>query len=394
MRISTWARNLPEFGWKPTVVCKHYGYTATRENLDKDVNSHVDVQYLGPLRKKPEKEFFEQTSLKGRLKFAINHWLNEMSVPDGAIWGWRKLKPETLQKAADIQPDIVLTSSPKHSIHFLGQAVSQALKIPWVADFRDPYMCDARFRPPNYAVIRKWLHSRFESSVYRNASKIVHAIPLAARWYRKRYPIASKRIHLLPNGYPNEILEIAKESGKDSGKTNGDLKIVAAGRIDDEAVPKMKAITDQLWEAGIQTQFRHMGRIPKNVPENNERMLFRGRVPHSEALKEICEANFLLIYLGGDRSAGIGLSSKLFEYLVTGKPVIMINPTRSDRLFAKKIPWCYSFNSPRPEDVTATIKHLVKTGSQLDKTLHEAYLQEYSRKAQVEKLAGWLDEIA
>ena len=46
IRITEWCRHLPEFGWKPVVLCKYFGTSASREELAHAVHPEVDVHYF------------------------------------------------------------------------------------------------------------------------------------------------------------------------------------------------------------------------------------------------------------------------------------------------------------------------------------------------------------
>src|SRR3989442_1872940 len=43
-------------------------------------------------------------------------------------------------------PDAILTSGPPHCVHVLGHYLKRSTGLPWVADFRDPWISDGTDR--------------------------------------------------------------------------------------------------------------------------------------------------------------------------------------------------------------------------------------------------------
>src|SRR5690606_28098947 len=87
-------------------------------------------------------------------------------------------------------------------------------------------------------------------------------------------------------------------------------------------------------------KLKFVGKVPSVRPEIEktleEGVVFVGPVNHRMAVEEISSAGVLVAVLSKNRSRVPAISSKLFEYLAVATPVIVLNPTRSDRtLFAR-----------------------------------------------------------
>ena len=111
-----------------------------------------------------------------------------------------------------IRPDVIVTTSPPHSNHDIGLWLAAQTGIPWVADFRDPYLLDNRFKPIGLGLLRWRAHHEFKEAIYRRAWLITHAIPIQARWGRRFQRYSEGRIKVLTNGFPIELLEPVPES--------------------------------------------------------------------------------------------------------------------------------------------------------------------------------------
>jgi len=103
--------------------------------------------------------------------------------------------------------DAVLSSSPPDSAHLAGLALRRRFRLPWVVDFRDPWV-GLQFRTPP----TRWHRARqaaMERSVLASADLVLaasrtHADDLRRRSSRAGDPDAvtlSGRLELLPNGY-------------------------------------------------------------------------------------------------------------------------------------------------------------------------------------------------
>src|SRR5258708_532556 len=165
IRMTHWCRHLPEHGWQPHVLCRYYGYEATPEEIASAVHPAVIVDYLD----RPESPTGRQQKIgfiptvRGSARSASPHrLLPSICVPDLSIWFWRRNPKAILQRILAIQPEIIITSSSPHSNHDIGLLLTAQTCIPWIADFRDPYLIDNRFQPRGMGLRRRRAHRRFK----------------------------------------------------------------------------------------------------------------------------------------------------------------------------------------------------------------------------------------
>ncbi|MEX2308344.1 MAG: glycosyltransferase [Pirellulales bacterium] len=400
IRLTQWARHLPEFGWSPFVLTRHLGYTATPEALAETVHPAVRLDYLGPRIKTPEPTDSPSSSRgDSLLRGMALQLLDVVSVPDVLVWKWRSVSAQAVSIARQWQPDVVLSSSPSHSIHVAGRRVAEAIGVPWVADFRDPYLIDYRFKPHG----AKWLsmpwHRRFEQGIYRDAALCIHAIPLHARWASRRFPFARDKIRILTNGIPSELLdeEMIPSADRPDVAASQRVSIRAAGVLQKSSVQAIAIALQQLLNEGIDAEFRHVGHARganAAVPnELRDRFQLRGPVSHEEALREIAGADILLNYLDEQRAKVSGLSSKLFEYLATGRPIVAVNPTLPDRQLIGRLPWCWCLRNPASAELAAALRQAITMRAKPSEGWLSAFRERYNRRTQTRQLAQWLDEL-
>ena len=72
----------------------------------------------------------------------------------------------------DLSPDLVFTTSPPESVHVVGQKISQARSIPWIAELRDTWV----EAPHREILARSAVRRFFERRIARHFLKSAHAL--------------------------------------------------------------------------------------------------------------------------------------------------------------------------------------------------------------------------
>lgn len=391
VRVSQWAKWLPEFGWTPHAVCRHAGYDATPEELADAIHPEATVTRLGPVLAKPDARSAGGPP-RGGLSGAVRQLLEQVVVPDVGIRRWRSLESDATEAARRISPEVVLSTSPTPAVHWLGRRLARSVGAKWVADFRDPYTIDPRFIP--HGVLRPlWLlHRRYERAIYRDADMTVHAIPLQGRWARLAYPEGRDRVRILTNGVPGDVAHTPSAPSVDGPK-----RLRAVGYLAPEAPRLLGEAMNSLAADGHDLELVHAGPIPPTVdalpPALEQRSKFLGRVPHPEAMKLVTEADVLVAFLSEERSRVLGISSKLFEYFGAGKPILLVNPTRTDRQLVRRVPWCEALKAPSATSLANALRKLLAPETQPTEREWRPLAERYSRRRQTGELATWLDEL-
>ena len=399
IRVTEWCRHLPEFGWKPIVLCRYFGASASQEELAAAVHSEVEVYYLDrPNAASPDGNAgLRQSTIRRWSPVWIGKMLSkELSAPDPQIGFWRcAAHAQALEMVDRLRPKVVLTTSPPHSIHDVGIWLSsQRPQLPWVADFRDPYLIDRRFGLRRLRRLRAGRHRRFEADVYAHAALITHAIDFQARWARRRYPHARGRIRTLPNGVP---LSLAEQRIAPVPSPAGRRSIRVMGASDHDQRMQLARSVLRLSQSNHDLELRFIG--PRCGGEQQladllgSQLVLTGNLPHEEALGQLLGGDVLVCVLNERHSQCMGLSSKLFEYLACGKPILVINPTRPDRLMFKRLGGVRLLTRPTDEQVRDALQwalspEAIPLGEQT-----EMIREKYSRRSQTHLLAQWLDEI-
>ena len=112
------------------------------------------ARYVGPKGRKPAEELHGKEGLERALvqaKLASRRLL----VPDENVsWNLTAI-PAAIRIARREDIDVVVTTSPPNSVHFVGAAVKKAAGAKWVADLRDSLVAPPQRRAQSMAVRAK-----------------------------------------------------------------------------------------------------------------------------------------------------------------------------------------------------------------------------------------------
>ena len=391
IRMTQWCRYLPKHGWQPHVLCRYYGFEATAENMARNVHPDVRIHYLGWPGHRAYNGIL-QPMLRITRRILSSWFLTGVFVPDVSIWFWRKSRPQILEHVRRIQPDVIITTSPPYSNHDIGMWLTRETGIPWVADFRDPHLIDNRFKPTGLGRLRWGAHKHFQESIYRRAWLVTHAIPIDARWVRRRFPFARNRIRILTNGFPIELLSELASDRPPSPRT----RILVAGTIPEPEQLQLAHAVAELARQGKDVELRLVGKIPEQKKELEQilgtRFVATGYVQHRQSLREIANAAVIVNYLDKVRGESCSLSMKLFEYLASNKPTVVINPSRSERMFLRHAKNVARLRRPSIPLITAALEKALQ-----DSCRNGVEVDEFRRRYNWNKLsqtvASWLDEL-
>ena len=386
VRMTQWAKLLGEFGWKVTVMCQDFGYRADRQQVHDELGSHVDIEYFNqhkPITTAGTKLRFKQWVQR---RFGIQQWW----VPDRSIRLWRKYETKILATYDRVKPGVVLTSSPPHSIHEIGLMIKRQRDAKWIADFRDPWLIDSRFQPRGFGKLIYSRHRQFEQSVYENADLLTCAIPVHGRWIKANYPSVRERVAIITNGIPDELLENKIEPiwSKEDVRS---IRII--GNPGGEVLDSISSAVEILNRGDQKIELLLVGSKPPNVNEIQTKLgsslTLTGPVEHKKALAYILGADLLVCPLAKERSQSLLLSSKLFEYIASGVPSVVINPTKSDHLFFGKRPELHMVSNVDAQSLATIFEELA--GKQIE--TDQEFVKQYRRKNQAEELAELLSNL-
>ena len=401
-RIAAFARHLPDFGWKPTIITvgeiAYFAHDPEGALLPADCPIHR-TQSLDPLRLLAKLR--KERSLQGgdgagghtlrRLLKVANFFL----LPDNKIlwipFAW--WKANSLLK--NEQFSAILTSGPPHSTHLPGIRLARKFSIPWIADFRDGW-AGGDFQPESTSLHFR-ANRKLEKWVTTKANAVVTVTEGLAGAIRKDSP--KQRILTITNGFEPQDFNI-KVPEKDQ------FRVVHVGTVGNHVQPDTALAAFRKFLESPDVDASHVELIFVGVDlcatlkqkiadlDLTNHVTCTGYQPHAVAVQWLKRASVLL-YLVQD-SAGVGfIPGKTFEYIAAQKPVLALAKEIEGLQLLKKHT---VVKRAAPRDVNAACALLLElyfnfrtpAAPKRRKTPYDIY----SRKNLTARLAVLLDEIS
>jgi glycosyltransferase involved in cell wall biosynthesis len=252
-----------------------------------------------------------------------------MLLPDSYV-GW---VPFAVRAALDVAArdpaDAVYSTSPPESTHLAGLKVHRATGLPWVADFRDPWMNLHLLDVPS--PLHRVMHRRMEKRVVTKANAVIVTTKWNARAMQETYPGA--HVTRISNGYDGGEMR-GLESATPPPRP---LRIVHAGMLTQNrsATPFLEALArvitaDPSLRGELAVEF-----IGPREDANEHSVVrlglgdvvrFRDPLPHVDTLRAERAAHVLLLVKHADPRYDGLVPGKLYEYIGLGRPVLALAP--------------------------------------------------------------------
>ncbi len=282
----------------------------------------------------PSSPSSNRPSLVGGARLLKNYLGVRLRIPD-ECQGWY---PHTVMTGGRIiragQFDALYSTAPPWTAHLVALRLATRFKIPWIADFRDPWVSNPFAKEIPFTTLRK-RYAEAESRVVRSADKIICVLETMRADFLARYPGRSREdVLTIPNGFdPEDYTDLSAEP-------DGPFTILHAGalygrrRID----PLLSALKE--WRQNDQRNsmlphVRLLGGTGEDVDDllhTIERWGLRDcvyaepHVPHREALRHLSRATVLLLIGFSGPGAEYQMTGKIFEYLAVHRPILAIAP--------------------------------------------------------------------
>lgn len=293
--------------------------------------------------------------------------------------------------------DAVYSSAPPVSGHLAAAVLADVLGVPWIADFRDPWMGNAFVR--SLPELHRMIGRDMERSIVARAERTVFATATWRDRYADRYPWRADRFIHIPNGY--DRTDLGDRERKPAG-TDTTFRVIHPGSIYGEreldllldgvalALEREPGLRDLLridivgWLSAHNQAIAARRRAPLEPVVS-----FLGQRPRPEALAMERAADAGLILIADDPGRDADVNAKLFEYLGLDLPVLAIAPPGESRAILESLNWGVGVD-PTPDAVAdglATIMAQPRPDRRADPE------SRYDRRRQAALLAELLDTL-
>lgn len=335
---------LRNFGIEPIVyVPENPNYPMIDEKIGSDLPNDIQVirhpiwepyKLASFLSKKSTKKISSGIIPRKKIGFIekLMLWIRgNFFIPDARKF-WVKPSVKFLSKFIkenDIQS--IITTSPPHSVHLIGRELKKKFpQMKWLADFRDPWTTIGYHKDLR---LTKWAdkkHKYLERNVLQSADTI---ITTSFKTRKDFLDITEKPIEVITNGYdtinqpkpqlstyflvshigsllsdrnPVQLWDVLAEIIQENQDFASDFKLCFAGKISADVERDVIA-------AGL-----------------GNYLINKGYVSHDEAVElQRSSQVLLLIEIDSEQTQGI-IPGKLFEYMISERPILGIGPAQWD----------------------------------------------------------------
>ncbi len=337
-RPLSFVKYLELYGWQATVVTpKGDAFWIRDEGLTAQVPKSCDVvrtrvmsgqALLAGLRRAKGRPG-ATSKRSSRLFSFMRRVAAGVLLPDTYVGWYPYALKAAIEAAGKKSFEALYSTSPPETSHLIALRIHDATGLPWVADFRDPWMNLYLLPPPTR--LHAALHRRMEKRVCRRAHAVVTTL-WQESLLRERYPFL-KSVTRIPNGYDGFEVESVKDLAPEPGR----FHMLHAGMLTQKrsALPflrGLKMFLDGRPDARRRVLVTFVG--PRE--DRNEKVVqslglrdtveFRDAVSHEETLKLEKRAHILLLIKHSNPAyAGI-VPGKLYEYVGLRRPVLGLVP--------------------------------------------------------------------
>ena len=327
-RTVKFAKYLPQYGWKPTVLTvSPRGYYAIDESLLKEIEeAGVEILRTNSL------DMNQLFSKKGIIKMP-SEWVRKILqfagdtflIPDSKI-GW---KSKAVKKAKELLEkerfDLVFATAPPQTDFLIGVSLKKATEIPLVVDYRDSWLqYPYKYFP---TPLHRYLHYRLEKRVIKSADRILVTHRRVKENLVKRHrALHYHDVAILSQGFDPVDLEV-----KPPEKLQLPLRLrichtgtFYGGRNPSTFLHALKNVFDKHTHLRGRIELNLVGnvrredqRLVKNLGLQND-VTFHGYLEHKESVGQILSADVLWFVLDNDYQT----PGKLYEYFGARKPIM------------------------------------------------------------------------
>ena len=279
------------------------------------------------------------------------------------------------------QIETIITSGPPHSLHLIGLKLQQSLPLKWVADFRDPWTTIGYHKELKLSNYAQKKHKALEKKVLNAANQIIVTSKTTKTEFQA---ITNKPIAVITNGFDLESTENQPLDAK--------FSVAHIGSFLSERNPKslwqaLSELCNELENFKNDLQIKIIGASSEIVLQTlsdfnlSANVLNLGYLPHDQAVEHQQKSQVLLLIEIDSPNTKSIIPGKLFEYMVSTRPILAIGPNESD--FAEIIQKTQTgtfFEYHQKQQIKEKLTEYYKLYRTQNLKVQPVHLEQYARK--------------
>lgn len=403
------AKYLPEFGWQPIIYTPENPESPVIDySLEKDIHPETIIlkskvwepyqfykRFVG--LKKSDKinaGFLSEKKKPGILENMAIWIRGNLFIPDARKY-WIKPSIRYLQDYLINNPvDAIISTGPPHSMHIIGYHLHLKTRIPWIADFRDPWTQIDFYDQLKLTGWADKKHQLLEKRILETATRIIVISKGMERDFRK---IVKREYHIITNGFDEADIGIGFVE-PDQKFSIAHIGSLAPSRNPVNLWKALESLKNEVPGFENDLEIKLVGKTDHSILNSIESTGLKKMttlidyLPHDKVVDIQQSARVLLLIINNSPNSKAILTGKIFEYLAARRPILCVGPTDGDA--AEIIKQTESGVSAGFDDFDGIKKEIFKYYSQFRNHLlsnQNQEIQGYSRHSLTEKLVGILN---
>ena len=343
----------------------------------------------------------------GRWRAWLEWFRRYLLVPDLQLTWLPAALLKALVSVRRNPPDVLYSTYPPASAHLLALALKGLTGVPWVADFRDAWVCDPLDPVLEEVAYRRAIERRLEQAVVTGADRVLAATEISAAYLRRAYPQAAAAIEVIPNGFEPDDFSPGRR--KSPGGGGDPLRIVHTGSFSHShpsrtPQPLFRALEilldeDPAWASRLSLILvGHLTPAERIAAQDLERagtVELRGPLERKAALDCQQQADILLLVDHARSGLASNVPGKFYEYLAVQRPILALCGAGMVERLVGELGVGFHAEVDDPRAIARRLEQVYDLFQQkkLEVRLEEAVLRRFHRRELTRELARCFDQV-
>ncbi len=285
--------------------------------------------------------------------------------------------------------DTIITTGPPHSIHLIGKELKKQIGVRWFADFRDPWTTIGYHDKLKLTKRSMQKHISMEKEVLSTADHIIVTSFTTQKEFKAI--TADTPVSVITNGYD---IESIPETALDTQFTISHIGSLLSGRNPKNLWKALYDLTRENEAFSSAFRLQLVGAVSDDVLSSiqeaglSDFLIHKGYVPHIDAIKIQRSSQVLLLIEIDSKDTQCIIPGKLFEYMVSKRPIIAVGPADAD---VSKLIFDtnsgYFFEYHEYEKIKMQLLQYFKQFQEQKLESHVIGIEKYSRRSLTRELA-------
>jgi glycosyltransferase involved in cell wall biosynthesis len=385
LRPVKFAKYLPKYGIEPVILTRRdISYHSYDTELGRELS---EIEVIRTESLDPARVLFQI----GMKQYAAKRWhgtiKRTINFPDNKT-PW---VPFAYSMGRTIDFECVYVTAPPFSAFITGYYLAKSTSRPLILDFRDAWL-EFPFMPYKGTLQKKFVRY-WEGKVVEHAELLTVVDDNIKNSLTSRYPKASHKIHVIPNGYdPDDFAQLEMP-------TKFTIAYIGTIRRERDPANLMRAVKKFAAAQGIDDSdvvVKFIGHIEKEylgIVSEFDFTVVTGHLPYKVAIREFCASHVaVLVTTGSDYF----FPSRQNEYLASGLPIVVCGKSKGLHLLEKAFEsgypgWIYDY-----DDIEGMSRQFTKLyrNYKKGKTIRGVTpYKEYTRENLTRRLAGLIHTL-